>query len=146
MREANQRYLNLLRDQAIVGADLPRQEVQTAYAHLNESSEKAGVLIAGEAGIGKSWVMLQVIEDLLDAGTPVVAFRADRLVFTQLPDDVGEQIGLPGSPANVLAAVAQGRFCVLIIDQLDALSLTSGRNANLFDCVYENRPAGASPS
>ena len=147
VEEANQRYLNLLRDQAIVGADLPRQEVQTAYAHLNESSEKAGVLIAGEAGIGKSWVMLQVIEDLLDAGTPVVAFRADRLVFTQLPDDVGEQIGLPGSPANVLAAVAQGRFCVLIIDQLDALSLTSGRNANLFDCVYEIvRQAQAHPN
>ena len=137
VEKANQRYLNHLRDQAIVGVDLPRQEVQTAYARLNESNEKAGVLIAGEAGIGKSWVMLQVVESLLDAGTPVVAFRADRLVFTQLPDDVGEQMGLPGSPANVLAAVAQGGHCVLVIDQLDAMSLASGRNTNLFDCVYE---------
>ena len=33
--------------------------------------------------------------------------------------------------------MAQGRHCVLVIDQLDALSLASGRNTELFDCVYE---------
>ena len=137
VKEANQRYLSFLRDQAIVGGVLPRQEVQTVLGRLNESSEKAGVLVTGEAGIGKSGVMLQVVEKLLDAGTPVVALRADRLTLTQLPDDVGDQIGLSGSPANVLAAVAQGKQCVLVIDQLDALSLASGRVTNLFDCVYE---------
>ena len=137
VEEANQRYLNLLRDQAIVGAVLPRQEVQTVYGRLNESSEKSGVLVTGEAGIGKSGVMLQVVEELLNTDTPVVAFRADRLAFTPLPENVGEQIGLPGSPANVLAAVSQGRRCVLVIDQMDALSLASGRNTDLFDCIYE---------
>ena len=135
--EANRRYVNFLRYQAIGHTVLPRQEVQTVHDRLKESSAKTGVLVTGEAGIGKSGVMLQVVEDLLDAGTPVVALRADRLELTQLPDDVGEQIGLPGSPANVLAAVAQGRHCVLVIDQLDALSLASGRNTELFDCVYE---------
>ena len=134
--EANQRYLSLLRDQAIGRRVLLRQEVQTVQGRLKESSGKAGVLLTGEAGIGKSGVMLQVVEELLDAGTLVVAFRADRLEPTQLPDNVGEQIGLPGSPANVLAAVAQGGHCVLVIDQLDALSLASGRNTDLFDCIY----------
>ena len=81
--------------------------------------------------------MFQVVEELIGSGTPVVAFRADRLEPTQLPDNVGGQIGLPGSPANILAAVAQGKHCVLAIDQLDALSLASGRNANFFDCVHE---------
>ena len=136
VEDANQRYLSLLRDQAIDGTVLPRQEVQTVHGRLKDSSGKAGVLLTGEAGIGKSGVMLQVVEELLDAGTPVVAFRADRLEPTQLPDNVGEQIGLPGSPANVLAAVAQGGHCVLVIDQLDVLSLASGRNTDLFDCVY----------
>lgn len=137
VEDANKRYLNILRDQAINRTILPRQEVQTVHEHLEKSSEKAGVLVTGEAGIGKSGVMLQVVAELLDAGIPVVALRADQLEFTPLPDDVGKQIGLPGSPANVLAAVAQRRQCVLVIDQLDALSLASGRNANLFDCVYE---------
>ena len=137
VREANQRYLNFLRDQAIDSTVLPRQETQKIHDLLEESSEKAGVLLTGEAGIGKSGVMLQVVEKLRGAGTPVVALRADRLEFTQLPDKIGEQIGLPGSPADVLAAVARGRFCVLVIDQLDALSLASGRKTNLFECVYE---------
>lgn len=134
---ATNRYLNPLRDQAINRTILPRQEVQTVREHLEKSSEKAGVLVTGEAGIGKSGVMLQVVEELLDSGIPVVALRADQLEFTLLPDDVGKQIGLPGSPANVLATVAQRRHCVLAIDQLDALSLASGRNTNLFDCIYE---------
>ena len=147
VREANRRYLNFLRDQAIDHTVLPRQETQKAHDLLEESSGKAGVLLTGEAGIGKSGVMLQVVEELLGAGTPVVALRADRLEFTQLPDKVGEQTGLPGSPADVLAAVAQGRFCVLVIDQLDALSLASGRNSTLFDCVYRIvRQAQAHPN
>ena len=145
--EANQRYLSLLRDQAIGHTVLPRHEVQTIQSRLKESGGRVGVLLTGEAGIGKSGVMLQVVEELLDAGTPVVAFRADRLEPTQLPDKVGEQIGLPGSPANVLAAVAQGGHCVLVIDQVDALSLASGRNTDLFDCIYEIlRQAQAHPN
>ena len=147
VEEANRRYLDLLRGQAIGHTVLPRQEVQTVQGRLKESSGKAGVLLTGEAGIGKSGVMLQVVEELLDSSTPVVAFRADRLEPTQLPDKVGEQIGLPGSPANVLAAVAQGGHCVLVIDQVDALSLASGRNTDLFDCIYEIlRQAQAHPN
>ena len=135
--EANQRYLSHLRDQAISQVVLPRLETHTVHGRLKDSDGKDGVLVTGEAGVGKSGVMLQVVEELLHAGSPVVAFRADRLEPTQLPDSVGEQIGLPGSPANVLAAVAQGGYCVLVIDQLDALSLASGRNTELFECVYE---------
>ena len=136
VEEANGRFLSLLRGQAIDGTFLPRQETQIVQGRLKDSIGKDGVLVTGEAGIGKSGVMLQVIEELLDAGTPVLAFRTDRLEPTQLPDHIGKQVGLPGSPAAVLAAVAQGRRCVLVIDQLDALSLASGRNTQLYDCVY----------
>ncbi|MCY4090690.1 MAG: hypothetical protein OXF62_07720 [Caldilineaceae bacterium] len=147
IEEANKLYLNPLRRQAIAGAVLPRHEVQTVHDLLNESSDKAGVLVTGEAGVGKSGVMLQVVEKLLAAGAPVVAFRADRLELTQLPDRVGKRIGLPGSPANVLAAVSHGKPCVLVIDHLDALSLVSGRNSELFDCIYEVvRQAQAHPN
>ena len=134
---ANERYLDSLRAQAIGGMVLPRDEVQNAHQILNTPGGKAGVLVVGEAGVGKSGVMFQVVEMLLADGTPVVAFRADRLQPTQLADNIGEQLGLPGSPANVLAAVAQGRDCVLVIDQLDALSLASGRNSEAFDCIDE---------
>ena len=135
--EANQRYLAFLRDQAIGGAVLPREEAQTVNTLLKGTSGKDSVMVTGEAGVGKSMVMFQVVEELLGDGAPVLAFRADRLEPTQLPDRIGEQLGLPGSPPNVLAAVARGNSCVLVIDQLDALSLASGRNTEVFDCINE---------
>jgi len=66
-----------------------------------------------------------------------LAFRVDRLVPTQLPDDVGKKLGLPASPAYVLKSIAEGRECLLIIDQLDFISQTSGRNPWFFDCIFE---------
>ena len=135
--DANQRYITSLRSQAIGGEVLSREEVHTVEDLLRSDGGKAGVLVTGEAGIGKSGVMFQVVDSLANEGVPVIALRIDRLEPTQLPDNVGHQIGLPGSPARVLAAVAQGRHCVLVIDQLDAISLASGRNTSFYDCIYE---------
>jgi hypothetical protein len=137
VEHANNRYLSALRNQAISGHVLPRDEVHAVLNLLASSDGKRGVMLTGEAGVGKSGVMLQVVEELLYRGVPTLAFRVDRLQPTQLPDNVGEQRGLHGSPANVLAAVAQGKDYVLVIDQLDALSLALGRNAEVFDCIDE---------
>ena len=104
---------------------------------LTSPERTRGVLLTGEAGVGKSGVILQVVESLQDQGLPLITFRVDRLEPTLLPSDVGRQLGLPDSPANVLAAIAQGRDCVLVIDQLDATSLASGRHPQFFDCISE---------
>ena len=137
VEEVNRRYVDSLRSQTIKGRVLHRDEVDAINALFSARGGKAGVLVTGEAGVGKSGVMFQVVDGLVAAGVPVVAFGVDWLEPTRLPENVGEQIGLPGSPARVLAAVAQGRGCVLVIDQLDAVSLASGRNANLFECINE---------
>ena len=135
--EANERYLSVLRSQALANCMFQRDEAQIIFDILNRPLGQLSVLVTGDAGIGKSTVLLQVIERLQGEGTPILSLRVDRLVHTQLPDEVGEQIGLPGSPAKVIAAVAKGRKCVLVIDQLDALSIASGRNHQLFDCIHE---------
>jgi hypothetical protein len=135
---ANARYLTPLREYSTIHLTrIPRDEVQTVLDMLTCHEERRGVLLAGEAGVGKSGVILQVVETLQERGVPVIAFRIDRLEPTPLPNNVGEQLGLPGSPVNVLAAVAQGRECVLIVDQLDAVSLASGRHPDFFECVHE---------
>jgi hypothetical protein len=41
------------------------------------------------------------------------------------------------SPVGVLTGIARGGECVLVIDQLDALSFASGRNPNLWDVFEE---------
>ena len=137
VKDANNRYLNSIRAQVISGIVLPREETESSLEYLNSPNGNSGVLVVGDAGLGKSGVMLQIVDILLTNGTPVVAFRADRIQATQLADDIGAQLGLPGSPTNVLNAVAKGRECVLVIDQLDALSLASGRNSNVYGAIEE---------
>ena len=137
IERTNKRYVRHLRKQAILGSVLPQDEFSLLTDILLEPDGASRVMVTGEAGVGKSGVMLQVVEKLLEDGVPIIAFRVDSLSQTELPDNVGAEVGLPGSPTNVLASIAQGKDCVLVIDQLDAISLASGRNTMLFDCVAE---------
>ena len=136
MKNAIHRYCVPIRNGGIKGSTIPRVEANRILEILTAPETKHCCVIGG-AGVGKSNVMLQVVDALNNQGIPLFVFRVDRLEQTQLPEKVGEQLGLPSSPANVLSSVAQGEDCVLIIDQLDAVSLTSGRTPMLFDCINE---------
>ncbi len=135
VQAASDRYARSFHSPSVRGQVIPRDEAQLVLRVLERSAGKRGVLLCGEAGVGKSSVALQVVGALRQRGWPVLAFRLDTLEPRQLPEQVGADLCLPGSPVSVLAAVAQGRDCVLIIDQLDAVSLASGRNTWFFDCV-----------
>ncbi|MFB2895075.1 NACHT domain-containing NTPase [Aerosakkonemataceae cyanobacterium BLCC-F50] len=132
----NDRYLSRLHKEAIAGKVIRRDEVDTIVDKLISPDSKRGVLVTGEAGVGKSGIILQVVEALYQQGVPLIAFRVDHLAPTQSPNQVGEQLeNLPGSPAHVLANIAQERDCVLVIDQLDAVSTASGRNPQFFESI-----------
>lgn len=91
------------------------------------------ILVSGTAGSGKSTTLAGVVERLRACDTPVLPVR-----FDQLPDgiltttELGAKLLLPESPVLVLAGLAAGRHCVLLVDQLDAVSLASGRRAELW--------------
>jgi hypothetical protein len=50
---------------------------------------------------------------------------------------VGDQLGLAAAPPVALSAAAAGGESVLVVDQLDAISTTSGRNPEFLDAVEE---------
>ncbi|MDB9527924.1 hypothetical protein PN498_18165 [Oscillatoria sp. CS-180] len=137
IERANRVYLSTLQEAKIGGEVLPSSEVPIILEKITASSEKGSVLVVGEAGIGKSGAISQVLDMLKDGGIPFLAFRIDRLDPEVIPDAVGRQLGLPASPPTVLANIAQNRDCVLVIDQLDAVSLVSGRNPQFFDCISQ---------
>jgi energy-coupling factor transporter ATP-binding protein EcfA2 len=122
-----------------------RPEAQEVYdATL---TEKQVVLVTGQAGGGKSGLLRQVSALLDDADIPYLGFRLDRLDQFTTTTELGRQIGLEISPVAALATTAQERECVLIVDQLDAVSLASGRMPQFFDTIAELvREAKAFPS
>lgn len=103
-------------------------------------------MVVGAAGAGKSGVMWQGVRNLETAQWSVLAFRLDRLESLASTSDLGHQLGLGVSPVAALAAAAQGNLCLLVIDQLDAVSFASGRLPGGFNTVVDLiREASAFP-
>lgn len=122
---------------SIGGYKIERMEAKAVVDKITDENHHQDVLVVSVAGGGKSQVLLQAVELLKNMGWPTLALSIDRLVPTTLPDNVGEQLGLPASPARTLGGVAAGRPCVLVIDQLDAVSLASGRQTAFYDVIRE---------
>ena len=68
---------------------------------------------------------------------PVLGFRLDRVEDFATTAELGDKLGLDTSPVTALAATAGNEPSLLVIDQLDAVSLTSGRMPNSFDAVAD---------
>ena len=98
-------------------------------------------IVTGKAGGGKTGCVIECVEALRQSKDPiaVLAFRLDRIDPVASTKELGESLGLEESPALVLevAAKAISGEAVLIIDQLDAVSTTSGRNPGFFEVVED---------
>lgn len=132
---ANEGFARSRRTTLIGGRLIERPEVDELERALEE---KVVVFLHGAPGSGKSDVLFGLCERLAAAGTPYLALRLDRQEPASSAQELGEGLGLSGSPAAVLAAArAEGESAYLIVDQLDALSSTSGRNPRFFEAVAE---------
>ena len=97
-------------------------------------------VLTGGAGSGKTACVFGVVEELRKRGMPVLAFRLDRLPpSVSTSKAIGDYLDMEESPILVLAAAVEsvGRPGVLVIDQLDAVSALSGRNANALEMVEQ---------
>ena len=135
MSELNQTYQVSLRPLGIGGKTVRRQEVDRILQIFDDDQAGNTVLVSGKAGVGKTSTISQILSRIEDRDWSMLALRVDRLEVSTTPTQLGESVGLPASPVSVLAAVAEGRDCLLIIDQMDAVSLASGRNPEFFDCI-----------
>lgn len=105
------------------------------------------VFLLGSAGGGKSAVLHEVVAELADDSTAVLALRIDRLAPFSSTTEFGQRFGLDVSPATALAALAGDRRAVLVVDQVDAVSLVSGHMPRSFDAVADLvREAAAFPN
>ena len=140
--EVTDRYLKAARRKLIQGSLIPRSSTRELLAKIRENTAKgADCVLTGKAGGGKTGCVIECVEALRQGDNPgaVLAFRLDRLAPGASTKELGEQLGLEESPALVLATAAEtiSGEAVLVIDQLDAVSTTSGRSTDFFDVVED---------
>ena len=133
--DLNRTYRAGIQSRGIGGDSIPRHETQQLVEYFKDESARKAALVTGTAGVGKTSVIAQVSEDVQTMQWPMLALRIDRLEPAERPEVLGANLGLPASPVRTLAAIAKGRDCLLVIDQLDAVSMASGRNSEFFDCI-----------
>ncbi|WP_265521158.1 hypothetical protein [Oerskovia flava] len=111
---------------------------RTESAELIELMSKTRLaLVVGTGGGGKSSVVYQAASGLESKGAEVLAFRLDRRGAYNSTAELGSQLGLTSSPVASLRMAADGRGAFLIIDQLDAVSLASGRLSERYDVIED---------
>ncbi|MBK8293674.1 MAG: hypothetical protein IPK93_02445 [Solirubrobacterales bacterium] len=130
--DQNERFKASRRSTLINGGLLERPE---STEILSASEGNQIVLVDGDAGMGKSDVLLQFVEDLDREALPYLAIRLDQVDATTNPLALGEELGLSKSPQAVLTSIAPDGPGFLVLDQVDIVSTSSGRNPKLFDCV-----------
>ena len=133
--ELNRTYRASLGSLSIDGDSIPRHETAQLLGYFKNGDARKAALVTGTAGVGKTSVISQVLDDAEILELPMLALRVDRLEPAGRPEDLGRHLGLPASPVKTLAAVARGQDCLLVVDQLDAVSMASGRNPQFFDCI-----------
>jgi hypothetical protein len=123
--EICRQYVAPLQAERINGSTLPL-EGAASLETIPVQTQK--ILVVGKAGGGKSTTLAALVERLVDASVPVLPIRFDQLPEGILTTkELGAKLLLSESPALVLAGIASGGPAVMVIDQLDAISLTSGR-------------------
>ena len=138
--EATDRYLRARR-MLIQGSLIPRSSTQEILSKIKENEVNGSdCVLNGKAGGGKTGCVIECVEALQQSDdVAVLAFRLDRIKPVSSTRELGECLGLEESPALVLKTAAETMSCdaVLIIDQLDAVSTTSGRSAEFFEVVED---------
>ena len=135
LAELNETYLAGTQPVGIGGEIISRAEVSRILANFDDDQPCNIALVTGKAGVGKSSVIAQTLGAIDGREWPLLVLRVDRLEPSTTPRELGRQLGFPASTVSVLANIANGRECLLVIDQLGAVSLASGRNPEFFDCI-----------
>jgi hypothetical protein len=132
----NQGFLRQIENDLINSTHIER-DVASKVADVLTKDSSQGALLISPAGHGKSCVLTQCLKRFDSQQVRYLGLRFDAVSSCQTTKQLGKQFDLPASPAVVLAGIADNSRCVLVIDQLDAMSLVSGRNPQLWNTFQE---------
>ena len=129
IRDLLDSYLAAKRGRLIGGSMISRPEARSILGRIGADEAPRIVLVHGRPGAGKSAVLLGLVEGLIARGVPCLPLSLDANPPVGSPRAYGASLELHASPAAALRAVASSSRAVLVVDQLDALRLTSSSAA-----------------
>lgn len=110
----------------IAGVPIARAESDQLVSLLLAPQPPQIVFTVGDSGSGKSIVLHNAVRELRRANVPYLPVRLDSKRPSHSPLRFGvDVLSLPASPVSTLRALAGDRRAVLVLDQLDALRMTS---------------------
>ena len=133
--DLNLTYVSGNQNLDIDGTIIERGEVSDILSVFLDDQLGNIALVSGRSGVGKTSIVSQILSTTDEQGWPTLLLRVDHMPPSSSPIQLGQSLGLTKSPVAVLADIAGERDCLLVIDQLDALSLASRRHPGFFECV-----------
>jgi hypothetical protein len=123
------------------GRHLKRDVTDSLVAWAAQSSTGGGqnnvAILLDQAGMGKTVVMRDVLLALVEKGVTVLAIKADQMSGITSAEDLQSSLRLPDSAERVLRRLAASERVVLLIDQIDALSLSLARDQKALNVVLD---------
>ncbi len=122
----------------IAGIHLSRSETAqiVEWALSADAKERLGMLL-DQPGGGKTVVMHDVLERLEAQKVPTLAIKADTLSSIKTRADLAERLGLPAPVEECARHLAAEGPCIVLLDQLDALSLALSRDQATLDVMLD---------
>lgn len=118
----------------IAGIHLKRPEVEEIVAWAVEGDGSLGMVL-DHAGGGKTVILRSVLLRLEQAGIPVLAIKADTLSGIKDSTQLAARLELPMSVVDSVRELAQEGLVVVLLDQLDALSMNLSRDQATLDVM-----------
>uniref|UniRef100_UPI00402575E6 AAA family ATPase n=1 Tax=Candidatus Wujingus californicus TaxID=3367618 RepID=UPI00402575E6 len=115
-------------DTRIGGQKIYRDEVNAVLDNIK--AKKSSTLVTGKKGCGKTWILLEVADQIEKANAFGMLFiKGDQFDDVYSEDELIRRLGYEHDPFILVARLSEYRHVVVIIDSLDALSLSRDQKA-----------------
>jgi len=115
-------------DTRIGGQKIYRDEVNAVLDNIK--AKKSSTLVTGKKGCGKTWILLEVADQIEKANAFGMLFiKGDQFDDVYSEDELMRRLGYEHDPFILVARLSEYRHVVVIIDSLDALSLSRDQKA-----------------
>jgi hypothetical protein len=118
----------------IAGIQLERPEIEEIVVWALHGEGSLGMVL-DHAGGGKTVILRSVLLRLEEGGIPVLAIKADTLSGIKDSTQLAARLELPMSVGDSVRELAQQGLVVVLLDQLDALSMNLSRDQATLDVM-----------